>query len=134
MWISNSMHVFLHASGRQILRVSNTPIIALNPIDLTNFALSYDRARIYLAGPPIETIQHFLRTTRSQVYRGGAMIAEDLAALRSAIPPCRANFLKKSFSSVSSPIFACTALMSTSGVDGLALELVANTSAAPSSS
>jgi hypothetical protein len=36
---------------------------------------------------------------------------------------------KKWFSSVSSPIFACSALMSTFGVDGLALELVANTSA-----
>jgi hypothetical protein len=49
MWISNSMHVFLQASGSQILRGSNVPIIALNPVDLNYFALSYDGARIYLA-------------------------------------------------------------------------------------
>src|SRR6516162_6907617 len=49
-------------------------------------------------------------------------------------PALSSALSKKSFSSVSSPIFACSALMSTSGVDGLALELVANTSAAPSSS
>jgi hypothetical protein len=35
MWISNTMHAFLQASGSQILRGSNVPIIALNPVDLT---------------------------------------------------------------------------------------------------
>jgi len=59
MWISNSMHVFLQASGSQILRGSNGPIIALNPVDLTYFALSYDGARIYLAGPAIENLLIF---------------------------------------------------------------------------
>src|SRR5262249_6441517 len=49
-------------------------------------------------------------------------------------PALSSALSKKSFSSVSSAIFACSALMSTSGVDGLALELIANTSAAPSSS
>src|SRR5262247_1993031 len=49
-------------------------------------------------------------------------------------PALSSALSKKSFSRVSSPILACSALMSTSGVDGLALELVANTSAAPSSS
>jgi hypothetical protein len=69
----------LHPSGSQILRVSKAPIIALNPLDLTYFALSYDGARIYLAGPPIENMQHFPKTTRSRVYRGGAIIVEGLA-------------------------------------------------------
>src|SRR6266540_2676551 len=49
-------------------------------------------------------------------------------------PALSSALSKKSFSSVSSPIFACSALMSTSGVDGLAPELVANTEVAPSRS
>src|SRR5215470_4933740 len=41
---------------------------------------------------------------------------------------------KKSFSSVSSPILACSALMSTGGADGFPPAARANTSAAPSRS
>jgi len=79
MWISNSMHVFLAASGSQILRGGDVPIIALNSVELTYFALSYDGAKIYLAGPAIENNQHFPSTTRSVVYRGGAIMTEGLA-------------------------------------------------------
>jgi hypothetical protein len=81
MWISNSMHVFLHAGGSQILRDSNVPIIVLNPVDLTYLALStlsYDGARIYLAGPAIENLHFFPSTTRSVIYRGGAIITDGL--------------------------------------------------------
>jgi hypothetical protein len=79
IWIGNSMHVFLQASGSTILRGGNVPIIALNPVELTYFALSYDGAKIYLAGPAIENIQHVPSSTRSVVYRGGAIMAEGLA-------------------------------------------------------
>jgi len=78
IWIGNSMHAFLVASGSIILRGGSVPIIALNPVELTYFALSYDGAKIYLAGPAIENIQHFPSTTRSVVYRGGAIMTEGL--------------------------------------------------------
>src|SRR6266446_10245915 len=48
-----------------------------------------------------------------------------------ALPSARS---KKSFSSTSSPILACSDLMSTSGAEDLALPPRSNTSTAPSSS
>src|SRR5262249_61074688 len=49
-------------------------------------------------------------------------------------PALSSALSKKSFSSVSSPIFPCSPLMSTSRAYALPLQLVANTSAAPSRS
>ena len=61
------------------------------------------------------------------------MIAVDhrLALGNPALPSAAS---KKSFSSVSSPILACGALMSTAGADALPLEPRSNTSAANSTS